>query len=181
VWAGDNPGDDYTFWGYADAADQFDLTGIGPRELVSAKIADWAPSLRALVAGSDPDSVNVVRMRSAAPVKELPAGPVTLLGDAIHNMTPMAGIGANTALRDADLLRRKLTGVQRGEESLTAALADYQRQMLDYGFRAVKLSHRNAKQAASGNRLARGMFRGVLRLTAAIPRLRRRMAASMGN
>jgi hypothetical protein len=44
-------------------------------------------------------------------VRPWPTGPVTLLGDAIHNMTRMAGSGANTALRDADLLRRQLISV----------------------------------------------------------------------
>jgi salicylate hydroxylase len=45
-----------------------------------------------------------------------------LLGDAIHNMTPMAGVGANTALRDADLLRRQLIAVACGEQELMPAL-----------------------------------------------------------
>jgi 2-polyprenyl-6-methoxyphenol hydroxylase-like FAD-dependent oxidoreductase len=37
----------------------------------------------------------------------------TLLGDALHNMTPYRGIGANTALRDAESLRDALRDVSR--------------------------------------------------------------------
>ncbi len=88
-------------------------------------------------------------------------GAVTLLGDAIHNMTPMGGIGANTALRDADLLRRTLTAVRDGATQIPA-VHDYEQQMLNYGFAAVKLSLRNARGAASTNPLARAAFRGAL-------------------
>jgi salicylate hydroxylase len=105
---------------------------------------------------------------------------VTLLGDAIHNMTPMAGIGANTALRDADLLRRQLVFVANGEIELLPALHDYEEQMRDYGFAAVKRSLSNARQAGSANRIARSALRTTLRIIAAIPPLRRRMAASLG-
>jgi salicylate hydroxylase len=105
---------------------------------------------------------------------------VTLLGNAIHNMTPMAGIGANTALRDADLLRRRLIAVAAGERELLPALHEYEDQMRKYGFAAVKQSLRNARQTGSAHRLARGAFRTVLRGIAITPPLRRRMAASLG-
>ena len=105
---------------------------------------------------------------------------MTLLGDAIHNMTPMAGIGANTALRDADLLRRQLIAVTAGEQALMPALHAYEEQMRHYGFAAVKRSLRNARQAGSANRLARGACRTALRIIAAVPPVRRRMAASLG-
>ena len=92
--------------------------------MVADRIAGWSPGLRRLVAGSAPDTVNALRIRSAEPVTAWPTGPVTLLGDAIHNMTPMAGIGANTALRDADLLRRNLIAAgprrHRGDRRLRA-------------------------------------------------------------
>jgi 2-polyprenyl-6-methoxyphenol hydroxylase-like FAD-dependent oxidoreductase len=105
---------------------------------------------------------------------------VTLIGDAIHNMTPMAGVGANTALRDADLLRRQLIAVTSGDQELVPALREYEERMRDYGFAAVKRSLRNARQAGSTNRIARGAFRTVLRMVAGVPPLRRRMAASLG-
>ena len=53
------------------------------------------------------------------------AGGVMLiwLGDALHNMTPFRGMGANAALYDAQLLRNALVAVDRGEAALNPALA----------------------------------------------------------
>jgi 2-polyprenyl-6-methoxyphenol hydroxylase-like FAD-dependent oxidoreductase len=171
---------DYTFWGYADAARRFpDLDGYPGEDLqrlVLDKIRGWSPHLRTLVAKSDPATVNAIAIRSATPVEPWPTGPVTLLGDAIHNMTPMAGIGANTALRDADLLSSRLA--EGG--ALLPAVHGYERQMLDYGFAAVKQSLRNARQAGSANPVARTAFRGVLRLAEAVPAIKRRMFADLG-
>ncbi|MGV9808106.1 FAD-dependent oxidoreductase [Micromonospora chersina] len=175
----------FVLWGYADAASALPggvetLSGTELRRLVLDRTAGWAPALRDLVAGSDPGTVNAIRLRSATPVDPWRTGPVTLLGDAIHNMTPMAGIGANTALRDAELLCRRLTEVAEGRRDLLPALHDYERQMLDYGFAAVKQSLRNARQAGSGNRLGRAAARTTLRTVGAVPPLRRRMAAQLG-
>lgn len=173
---------DYVFWAYADAASAFPdrdtlvrLPGHDLMSLVLDRTTGWSPGLRSLVAGSEPDTVNALRIRSAEPVRAWESGPVTLLGDAIHNMTPMAGIGANTALRDADLLTRNLTAVARQEAALPSALADYERQMLDYGFRAVATSLRNARLAANPNRLLRGALRGTFRLINHLPPLKSRM------
>jgi 2-polyprenyl-6-methoxyphenol hydroxylase-like FAD-dependent oxidoreductase len=169
------------FWAYADATSAFSpLEGRSGAELtdvVGRAITSWAPELRELVAGSAPDTVNVLRVRSAEPVQPWPTGTVTLLGDAIHNMTPMAGVGANTALRDADLLRRNLIAVRDSTMALTEGVADYERQMLEYGFAAVAQILRNARFAASGNRVARRLARGALRLVDAVPPIKRRMMA----
>ncbi len=175
----------YTFWAYADQASRFpldsrSLNATDLQGVVLDRTAGWAPALRELISGSDPSTVNAIQVRSAKPVDPWPTGRVTLLGDAIHNMTPMAGIGANTALRDADLLRSQLIAVASGERDLILALHEYEEQMLDYGFAAVKRSLNNARQAGSANRLARGAFRTVLRIVSAVPPLRRLMINSLG-
>jgi salicylate hydroxylase len=159
----------YILWGYADAASRFPAdTKTLSGEVLQATVLDrtvgWAPGLRELIGGSDPSTVNAVRVRSATPVAAWPTGRVTLLGDAIHNMTPMAGIGANTALRDANLLRRQIVSVAKGEVELLPALHEYEEQMRDYGFAAVKRSVNNARQAGSANRIARSAFRTTLRI-----------------
>jgi 2-polyprenyl-6-methoxyphenol hydroxylase-like FAD-dependent oxidoreductase len=77
---------------------------------------------------------------------------VTLLGDAIHAMSPARGSGANTALRDAALLAKELAAAARGDKSVVRAIADYEQEMVDYGFAAVRAS----AQAARRGVLARG-------------------------
>jgi 2-polyprenyl-6-methoxyphenol hydroxylase-like FAD-dependent oxidoreductase len=63
---------------------------------------------------------------------------VTLLGDAIHNMTPMAGMGANTALRDAEVLTRCLIDVTAGRLELVNAVRLYEAEMRAYANGALK-------------------------------------------
>jgi salicylate hydroxylase len=178
-WTAD-PG--YVLWGFADASGRFpagviDRDGPALIRLVTERLGGWSPVFHRLVGGSDPATVNAFRVRSAIPVEPWPTRRITLLGDAIHHMTPMAGVGANTALRDADLLRRTLTA---GRGPLLEALSRYEAEMLDYGFAAVRLSLRNARQAATSTRAGRAAFRTTLRLTAAVPPMRRAMARSLG-
>ena len=58
---------------------------------------------------------------------------VTLLGDAIHAMTPHAGLGANTAFKDAIDLRKAL-----GAEDWRAALKEYEETLVKRGNNGIK-------------------------------------------
>jgi 2-polyprenyl-6-methoxyphenol hydroxylase-like FAD-dependent oxidoreductase len=175
---------DYLLWSYAAATHRFpsdvlDRDGAALMRLVLECTASWSPDIRTMVANSDPSTVAALPLRTMLPVEPWPASPVTLIGDAIHNMTPMAGVGANTALRDAALLAQRLGAA--GPDGLVAAIAGYEREMLDYGFAAVRTSLRNARQAASDRRLPRALFTTVLRTAEAVPAMKRRMFAGMGN
>jgi 2-polyprenyl-6-methoxyphenol hydroxylase-like FAD-dependent oxidoreductase len=55
-------------------------------------------------------------------------------------MSPFRGIGSNTALRDAALLRDVLSCVNRGEPRLLAAVAAYEREAIDHAFAAASLA-----------------------------------------
>jgi hypothetical protein len=81
-------------------------------------------------------------------------------------LTPCTSCGT---LRDADLLRQNLMAVRDGALPLWGAVADYERQMLDYGFTAVARFLHNARLAGSGNRLQRAALRTALRAIDHIP------------
>jgi len=125
--------------------------------------------------------VSLLPIRTSVPFEAWESGPVTLLGDAVHSMTPFRGIGANTALRDAQLLCRKLIA---SPDDFGPAVAAYERRMREYGFQAVRASKRSADQFVSDNRVARAMARGNVRAprrgaaaeAAGVPRARQRLA-----
>lgn len=110
----------------------------GVRGELLALLDGWHPDLVDLVRGADVVNSSALTVRYAKPVPHWGGTRrVTLLGDAVHPMPPSGGQGANTALRDAELLSRSLAAVQRGEAELPAAVEEYERRMLDYGFAAV--------------------------------------------
>ena len=69
---------------------------------------EWHPSFRALFELQDITQASTLRVASANPniTPWEPSSRVTLIGDAIHVMSPCGGVGAVTALRDAALLSR---------------------------------------------------------------------------
>lgn len=178
----------YVMWGYAADADRYPagtdlsrLDGVALRDLTGRMITGWHPGLRRLVAESPPESVTLIPIRSSVPVEPWPTTNITLLGDAIHSMTPFRGIGANTALRDAQLLSRNLIAAARGERELIEAIGDYERQMIEYGFAAVRSSLRDARTFVSDNRFGRVMFKTALRVLSSVPPLRRKVFSKLGS
>ncbi|MFF2996880.1 FAD-dependent oxidoreductase [Streptomyces sp. NPDC057950] len=163
-------------WAWAESrktypADPAVMDGIALRDHVAVRTAHWAPVLHRLVAATGPDTVAAIPLRTMPALRPWEPSAVTLLGDAIHNMTPMAGIGANTALRDADELRRALLG----PGPLVALVGRYESAMRDYANAALALSTRNARSAATTERLPRTAFRTVLRVAEAVPMVKRRI------
>ena len=128
--------------------DDEELFALRPDELWSVAVdrtATWHPAVRDLMAAGDPTAAFPVTLRSCTRIDPWPTGRVTLLGDAAHPMTPAAGAGANTALRDAAHLTRALITVAEGA-ALADALADHEAEMISYGLGVVTESLRNAEQ-----------------------------------
>jgi 2-polyprenyl-6-methoxyphenol hydroxylase-like FAD-dependent oxidoreductase len=76
------------------------------------------------------------------PVDAWQPSAVTRIGDAVHAMSPALGIGANTALRDAQVLGAELLAAASGDKTLILAVGDYEDAMRAYGFDAVRASAR---------------------------------------
>ena len=177
---------DYITIGFAGAAKRLpagvaDLKGPDLHRLVSELTRTWHPDLRQLIALADPLSFFPINIRTSVPLPQWETTRVTLIGDAIHTMTPGRGVGANTALRDALLLSRKLTAARDGQAPLLAAIRDYETQMIAYGFDAVKKSR---KQMTASNpiytpvlgRAVLAAMRTMMRVINHIPPVKNAMA-----
>jgi 2-polyprenyl-6-methoxyphenol hydroxylase-like FAD-dependent oxidoreductase len=171
--------DDYVMWGFS--AHRAELSFSGPLDSVNSDAArsrvlqlmeHWDPALRRLVEIADPATMSTFPIKTSVRVSPWATRNVTLLGDAIHNMTPFRGNGANTALRDAQSLLQGLVGVSRGETELLTALARYERDMIRYGFRAVQTSLKDMERFHNRSPLARSLTKTVFRLVDRIPPLK---------
>jgi 2-polyprenyl-6-methoxyphenol hydroxylase-like FAD-dependent oxidoreductase len=169
----------YVMWGFSAPREAFampaDFEALGAEDLKSRVMAlttDWAPALRHLVEAAQPATVTAFPVKTSIPIPSWETRHVTLLGDALHNMTPYRGIGANTALRDAAALRQALRAVDRAENDLIPALAAYERQMVDYGFQAVRESLRNMQRFHQQGSLTRAFTKLFFRTIDAVPPLK---------
>jgi 2-polyprenyl-6-methoxyphenol hydroxylase-like FAD-dependent oxidoreductase len=137
----------YLMWALTGPARRFAglpagaVGSLGPAVLhrvVMDTIRRWHRDLRRLVELATVEETMLVPVRTSVPVPPWPASRVTLLGDAIHAMSPARGSGASTALRDAALLAAELGAAARGDTPVLAAIASYEREMAGYGFAAVR-------------------------------------------
>ncbi|MCZ4097848.1 FAD-dependent monooxygenase [Streptomyces sp. So13.3] len=178
---------DYINWGYVTRAkrlpdDTLKMKGPDLYRLVNERTTDWHPDLRKLFELADPNSCFPIKIRTAVPIPQWETTHVTLIGDAIHTMTPGRGVGANTALRDARLLCRMLVAAHEGREPLLAAIRDYETKMIEYGFDAVKESRKSGGGTGPDQpfvgRILLAALRTTMRVVNHLPALKRRLADS---
>jgi len=109
---------------------------------------------------------------AAAAVKSWRTTNVTLLGDALHHMPPVGGMGGNAAMHDASLLCAALTSVRHDQTGLLGAIHDYETRMIETGFQAVRASVWYTRLAISRLPLMRSVARGFFKVCAVSAPLR---------
>lgn len=173
--------EDYVLWSviahrkdYPPGAE--DLDAVGHQALAAAMVRGWHPVLQRIVAEADVATVQHLPLKHSRLVEPWTSTQVTVIGDAIHNMSPVGGLGANTALRDAAELSRRLIAV-RDRREVVAAIGAYESRMRDYGYAAVRESSGNTARAISTSRVARIAGRTWFRLCRTVPALKRRTFA----
>jgi len=90
-------------------------------------------------------------------------------------MTPYRGVGANTALLDAQLLRDALCGADKGKQELLTAISSYEREMVRYGFAAVRASLTQMDRLHEQSRIKRFAAKTAFRLLDLSPALQKRV------
>jgi 2-polyprenyl-6-methoxyphenol hydroxylase-like FAD-dependent oxidoreductase len=176
------PGDeDYLLFALGGRPDFFGLdeasgsvTGRTLKAVLRNKTAGWQPKLRKLVAMVSEDGLILNRVRTSQPVRPWKSTHVTLLGDAIHSMTPYRGVGGNIALRDAALLASHIIEAHQGHKSMLQAVSEYETSMRQYAFTAVEDSLKAMNQFTGPKTYpAFTILKAGMRVANVVPKLRR--------
>ncbi|KAF2677500.1 FAD/NAD(P)-binding domain-containing protein [Lentithecium fluviatile CBS 122367] len=124
--------------------EDYTIIGKPAADIAKALTAPWHPRVKTLFDNMDEREAAFWKITCSSPdgVPEWKNEPrVTVIGDAVHSMTPAGGIGANTAVRDSALLGRLLAEAGGFKEGVTAA---YEKAMRVYASEAVKKSYGQA-------------------------------------
>lgn len=124
----------------------------GRCESIAARFDGWWGPSPELIRSTPPEKILRNDIRVRPPDKVWGRGPVTLLGDAAHLMTPDLGQGACQAIIDGVVLARTLKGVPA--DGLPAALRRYEAIRQPQSVLIAKASARLGRHAHYRNRAA---------------------------
>ncbi|KAJ4363685.1 hypothetical protein N0V83_009982 [Neocucurbitaria cava] len=129
--------------------DKDTITGPVAAQIAKSLTSHWHERVKPLFDNMIESEAAFWKITCSSPqgVPEWPNDPrVTLVGDAVHAMTPAGGNGANTAVRDSALLGRLIAEAwERGHgDSWTGVTKGYEDEMRVYASAAVKESYGQA-------------------------------------
>ncbi|EHK19398.1 uncharacterized protein TRIVIDRAFT_83203 [Trichoderma virens Gv29-8] len=124
--------------------DDYSIVGKQAADIAKSLVKNWHPRFKPLFDEMIESEAAFWKITCSTPsgVPEWPNEPrVTVIGDAVHSMTPAGGIGANTAVQDSALLGKLLREAGGYKPGVTAA---YEQEMRIYASKAVHQSYTTA-------------------------------------
>jgi len=121
--------------------DDYSLIGKPAADLAKDLTKNWHPRIKSLFDQMVESEAAFWKITCSTPTgvpEWRNENRVTVIGDAVHSMTPAGGIGANTAVSDSALLGRLLYEAGGYKEGVTAA---YEKEMRVYASEAVRTSY----------------------------------------
>src|SRR5262249_55077276 len=114
IAGGNWPSEDYFMWAVAvrqpEGAGTGEYNSSALTHLASQTVDGFHDDFLALVRSADANHTVPVPVRATPPSRQSAASRVTLIGDAMHTMPPFGAHGANTAFKDAQVLKTTLPG-----------------------------------------------------------------------
>ncbi len=146
------PPEDYLYWALIGQRSSFGMqrdqslrqSVAELQEAITQATSTFPAALDPLFSGAAVTASAIVPVRHSVQGRRAGHAPVTVMGDAIHTMSPAAGLGANTALRDAAALTAHLKKSIDGGLSLMSTLLNYEDQMLTYSAEAIAASKKGS-------------------------------------
>jgi 2-polyprenyl-6-methoxyphenol hydroxylase-like FAD-dependent oxidoreductase len=166
---------DYVMWAFVAnrrALRRRPTDPVGWRQIIGQRMKGWNSTLQRLVQESDPQTIQAFDFSAARRPQPWNTTRVTLIGDALHHMPPVGGMGGNAALHDAELLCDALASVKNRDHLLTTLHA-CEAEMLRSGFGAVNTSVLYTRLAISRIPLMRQVAKLFFRSCGLIGPLRR--------
>lgn len=170
---GEDPTKGYLYWGMVSTRERIlemagGTQGEALRRAAQHAARNFHPVLRQMIDQTPTDDITLLTFLTSDRPAAWSTSRVTLIGDAIHSMPPMAGAGANTAIRDASELAERLKSASQTGRPLLDAVAAFEKDMFDYGFAAVDRSNSNLLRVSQGGPLMKKIQLGAMRLVGAL-------------
>ncbi len=171
---GPTSAEDYMMWAVALRQKRSDdLRAGSPDSATMIQIAlrgidGFDQDFRELIGNTEPSDTVLVPIRAMPHLKKWRPSRVTMIGDAIHTMPPFGAHGANTSLKDAQMLSSALAGSTHA--SLVRSIASYESNMRSYSDRAVRSALRLMKLATADFPFKKTILLAVLRVAGAFSR-----------
>ena len=174
-------------WGFSAAArylpsNVMEMRGIELQKVILGMTTNWHPDIRELFGLADPDAIFPINIRTSEPSPQWKDSNVTLIGGAIHAMTPAVASVPIPSCVTLDCRAANMVNFRDGEKNLLEAVLEYEEKMVDYGFGAAlnsrkQLSADNPLHNSSIGRLVLAGMRTSMRSINHIPSTKNRMAA----
>jgi 2-polyprenyl-6-methoxyphenol hydroxylase-like FAD-dependent oxidoreductase len=165
---------DYMMWAVGFRASRFGdqaSASLDPTTLHNIAMDEidlFHQDFRTLVEHSETADAILVPIRAMPRLRRQRASRVTLIGDAIHAMPPFGAHGANTSLKDSQVLAAALSGSTAS--SARSAIAAYESDMLVYGYKAVRNAKAMMRLSTADFPFKRALLMAALRIAGAFSR-----------
>ena len=137
----------------------YKLSAQEKKNLMCQAFTEYPASVQNILENIPPEAVHIDAIRDVDVIEEASRGPIILIGDAAHAMSPSLGQGANQSLEDAAVLVHGLTrlfstratGDNDGPIVCTKAIEAALKQVWDERFERVSKIHAASRARSADN------------------------------